>query len=460
MSMKRKAESKQSELWIPADEVASSPGHPFYTELNKFLDVEGFDHYAEGRCEKFYKKGGRPGIPPGVYFRMLLIGYFEGLDSERGIAWRCADSLALRSFLGYDLRERTPDHSSLTIIRQRFDVETHQEVFQWVLRVLGDCGLLKGKIVGVDATTLEANAALRSIVRRDTEQSYDAFLTDLAKASGIDTPTRSDLAKVDRKRPNKGSNNDWKSPHDPDARITKMKDGRTHLAHKAEHAVDLETGAIMAVGLHHADKGDTKTLADTVDAAQRNLEQTPSAMDTTIKEVITDKGYHSNDTLTDFADRKIRTYFSEPDRGRRNWKGKQREKDCVYANRRRVQGERGKGLLRKRGELLERPFAHCYNTGGMRRTQLREHDNIMKRLLVHVAGCNLALLMRSRCGTGTPRGIQAAISAIHYASDAIMRFLEPFSTSRFDSISSIRFHRTGKFRISSLGGMCRFSTGC
>ena len=230
MSMGRRSKGRQDSLWISSDALASSPGHPFYEKLERILKSEGFDGYAEKLCARHYaKKQGRPSIPPGVYFRMLMVGYFERIDSERGIAWRCADSMSLRRFLGLGLDEETPHHSSLSRIRGRLSLEAHQEVFGWVL---GTYGLVDGKTLGVDATTLEANAALRSIVRRDTNESYESFLENLAKESGIATPTRSDLAKLDRKRPKKGSNSDWVHPHDPEAQITKMKDGRTHLAHK------------------------------------------------------------------------------------------------------------------------------------------------------------------------------------------------------------------------------------
>lgn len=420
MSMSKRRVEHQQNLWLNTAEIATSPGHPFYQRLNQLLQEHGFDRFVEGRCESFYAETrGRPSIPPGVYFRMLLIGYFEGIDSERGIAWRCADSLALRAFLGYELNERTPEHSSLSVIRGRIDVETHREVFQWVLKVLAKSGLLQGKTIGVDATTLEANAALRSLVRRDTNQPYEEFLQDLAKASGIESPTREDLAKIDRKRPKKGSNQDWYNPNDPDARITKMKDGRTHLAHKAEHAVDLDTGAVLAVTLQGADQGDTTTIHVTLSETEENLaevQQDPQANEglhqTVMQEVVADKGYHSNETVRTLEGQEIRSYVSEPRyRGRRHWKDREAEREAVYANRRRIRGERGKRLLRKRGELLERPFAHCYETGGMRRTHLQTHARILKRLLVHVAGCNLGLVMRTLFGLGTPRGLQGLASA-------------------------------------------------
>lgn len=428
--MKRRENERQADLWIAAGQVAVSPGHPFYTRLNTILIEKGFDAFVEGLCEKFYAMGkGRPGIEPGVYFRMLLIGYLEGIDSERGIAWRCADSLGLREFLGFTLSEATPDHSSLSVIRRRLDLETHGEVFRWVLKALTEAGLIKGKTIGVDATTLEANAALRSIVRRDTGEGYEAFLTRLAKASGIETPQREDLAKLDRKRPKKGSNKEWEHPHDPEARITKMKDGRTHLAHKAEHAVDMETGAVVAVTMHGADKGDTQTLMSTLSQVAENLGDLP-LKGQPLQEVVADKGYHCNETVSALAELEVRAYLSEPNRGRRCWQGKEAEQQAVYANRQRIRGARGKRLMRRRGELVERPFAHCYETGAMRRTHLRGQDNILKRLLIHVAGCNLGLLMRRNFGFGTPRGLSDLLSSIFSlvfrAHDAAQRLWRAF----------------------------------
>jgi transposase len=273
MALGRQKVERQDTLWVARSEVCRGPGHPFYVRLNAIFADAGFDAWVEKRCERFYaRKRGRPSIPPGVYFRMLMIGYFEGLDSERGIAWRCADSLTLREFLGYELTEKTPDHSTLSVIRNRVDVETHEEVFGWVLERLDEHGLIKGKTIGVDATTLEANAALRSLVRRDTGQGYQEFLEALAKQSGIETPTRQDLARLDSKRKGKGSNQDWYNPHDPDAKIAKMKDGRTHLAHKAEHAVDMDTGATVAVTVQPANRGDTHSVGETLTATTENLE--------------------------------------------------------------------------------------------------------------------------------------------------------------------------------------------
>ena len=324
--------------------------------------------------------------------------------AERAIAWRAADSFALREFLGLVLAEAPPDHSTISRTRRLIDLETHEAVFTWILQRLADAGLVKGKTIGIDATTLEANAALRSIVRRDTGATYQEFLTQLAQASGVETPTREDLARVDRKRRKKGSNDDWTHPLDPDAKIAKMKDGRTHLAHKAEHAVDLETGAVVAVTLQDADKGDTATSIDTLIEAAEQVEAV--VPDGEITEVVADKGYHSNQVMVDLEAVGVRSYISEPDRGRRKWTDNADARDAVYRNRRRIRGARGRRLLRQRGERLERPCAHLYETGRMRRVHLRGHENIRKRLLVHAGGLNLGLLMRTRFGVGTPRGLQ------------------------------------------------------
>ena len=366
-----------------------------------------------------HPRWGRPSLPPGLYFRSLLIGYFEGIDSERGIGWRLADSLSLRRFLRIELDETTPDHSTISRTRRLIDVETHREVFTWVLQLLAKEGLLKGGTIGVDATTLEANAALRSIVRRTTGESYEEFLKGLATESGIATPTREQLARLDKKRKKKGSNQEWQHPHDPDAKITKMKDGRTHLAHKAEHAVDLETGAVVAVTLAGADQGDTTTLAATVTEAAAQVAAVAADEEANeklagggLEEVVADKGYHSNEVLTDLAALDLRSYISEPDRGRRRWRGKAEAREAVYGNRRRMQGARGQRLLRWRAERVERAFAHVCETGGMRRTHLRGRKNVLKRLLIHVGGFNLSLVLRQQLGAGTPRGLAAANKAL------------------------------------------------
>jgi transposase len=407
--------TEQPPLWVATADLPSSPGHPFYTKLNAILDAEGFDRFAEDQCRRFYAPTmGRPSLEPGRYFRLLLVGYFEGLDAERGIAWRAADSLAVRRFVRLGIEEAAPDHSTISRTRRLIDVETHRAIFTWVQQRLVAGGLLKGRTIAIDATTLEANAAMRSIVRRDTGESYQAFLTRLAETSGIKTPTREVLARLDRKRKKKTSNKDWTNPHDPDAKVTKMKDGRTHLAHKAEHAVDLETGAIVAVTLQGADEGDTTTIRETATAAAEQVEDAQADVDEpqTLEEIIGDKGYHSNQSMMDLEAVGIRSYIAEPDRGRRDWSNEPEAQAPVYRNRRRMRGVRGRRLMRQRGERIERSFAHLYDTGGMRRTHLRGHENILKRLLIHAGGFNLGLLIRSILGVGTPRGLQGRLAAV------------------------------------------------
>jgi transposase len=408
-------QTEQPPLWVATSDLPSSPGHPFYAKLSAILDAEGFDRFAEDQCRRFYAPTmGRPSLEPGRYFRLLLVGYFEGLDAERGIAWRAADSLAVRRFVRLGIEEAAPDHSTISRTRRLIDVDTHRAVFTWVQQRLVAAGLLKGRTIAIDATTLEANAAMRSIVRRDTGESYQAFLTRLAETSGIQTPTREALARLDRKRKKKTSNKDWTNPHDPDAKVTKMKDGRTHLAHKAEHAVDLETGAIVAVTVQGADQGDTTTIGETATAAADQIEDAQADVDEpqALEEIIGDKGYHSNQSMVDLEAVGIRSYIAEPDRGRRDWSTQPDAQAPVYRNRRRMRGPRGRRLMRQRGERIERSFAHLYDTGGMRRTHLRGHQNILKRLLIHAGGFNLGLLIRSILGVGTPRGLQGRLAAV------------------------------------------------
>jgi transposase len=407
----------QESLWVSTSDLPKSPGHPFYSRLNRILAASGFDQFVEAYCERFYAPVlGRPGLSPGRYFRLLLVGYFEGLDSERGMSWRASDSLAIRSLLELGLSENAPDHSTISRTRRLIDVETHREVVSWILERIAEARLLKGKTIVIDGTTFEANAATRSIVRRDTGETYQEFLTRLAKASGIRTPTRQALARLDRRRKKKGANAEWASPADPDARITKMKDGRTHLSHKTEHAVDMSTGAIVAVTIDGADHGDTKTIKKTLAEAHTQIETvqngTAACDGSGLQEVVADKGYHSTAVLLELASAGIRSYVSEPDRGRRKWKGDLAARAAVYANRRRNRGERGKRMQRLRGERVERPFAHLYRTGRMRRTHLRGHENILKRLLVHSGALNLGLLMRQALGVGTPRGLQSRFRVV------------------------------------------------
>jgi transposase len=411
-----KRKDRQESLFIATDRLLQPAGHPFYQKLNALLDEAGFDRWLEGRCAPFYEhdeKRGRPSIQPGVYFRMLLVGYFEGVDSQRGIAWRCADSLSLRAFLGIPLDQGTPDHSTLTNTRQRLPAEVFEETFQFVLGIAAAKELIVGKTVGVDSTTLEANAAMKSIVRKDTGEDWKQFLTRLMREEGVigsdEQPSDEGIRRFDKKRKNKTvSNADWESPSDGDARIAKMKDGTTHLAYKAEHVVDLESELVLAAEVRPADHADTATLIDSVAAAQNNLGQAGSAA--TIKEAAADKGYHAAATieLADALD--IRTYIPEP---RRAAEGTllghpEEQRRAVRNNRRRVQRVKSKRLQRRRSEVVERTFAHVCDTGGARRSHLRGLINVTKRYLITVAAHNLGRILRRLTGVGKPRVLQGA----------------------------------------------------
>ncbi|MGI8746067.1 MAG: transposase [Bryobacteraceae bacterium] len=432
----RQKRERQDDLWIATQDVVLSPAHTFYDRVNKILDDHHFDRSVEQLCRRYYKGPlGRPSVAPGVYFRVLLLGYLEGIDSERGIAWRLADSLSMRKFIAYALTQETPDHSTISRMRRLYAVETHKAVFRWILKILAEEGLVRGQTVSIDATTLEANAALRSLVRRDTGQKYDDYLKTLAKAAGLENPTREQLARLDRKRKKKGSNKDWKNPYDADARIAKMKDGSTHMAHKAEHAVDLSSGALLAVTLQGADQGDTttihQTLAEAGEAVAELIEheavtvpaEEPKVNLGGVEEVVADKGYHSGGTLEELHTSGCRSYIPEPERGRRCWEGKEEEQKQVYANRRRIKGARSKRLQRKRSELTERSMAHMYETGGMRRVHLKGRNNILKRLLMHAGGFNLALVMRQLFGVGKPRRLQGVCARVFARFHLLLRYM-------------------------------------
>jgi len=459
---KRKAE-RQQDLFVPADKLQSA-GHPFYRKLNRLLAEAGFDAFVEAACRPFYKdaKVGRPSLAPGVYFRMLFVGYFEGIDSQRGLDWRCADSLALREFLGVPLGEATPDHSTLSVTRARLPQEVHDAVFEFVLKLASDQKLLDPKTIGVDATTLEADAAMKSIVRRDTGDGYQAYVRKLAEDAGADVDDDGALRRFDKRRKGKTcSNAEWVSPTDPDAEITQLKDGRTHLAYKAEHAVDLESEFVLAARILPATAGDAETLADTVLTAQSHLDraatlqpeprterQTEAATGAgpAIREVVADRGYHKDQTLELLQALGVRSYLVERDQ-RRVWRDKpEQRKRITLANRRRVQRKKGRRLQRRRSEVVERTFAHLCETGRARRTWLCGLANVQKRYLMHAAARNLSLVMRKLFKMGTPRSLQGA------GEDAFARLLALRNAltlldalhRAFDALHSAETHRPGR----------------
>jgi transposase len=420
-----KRKSEQQAAWVATTDLPKSPGHPFYKKLNGLLAEAGFDAWLESLCVPYYDaKMGRDSIPPGVYFRMILVGYFEGISSQRGIAWRCGDSRSLAEFLGVPAQEATPDHSSLSRIHGRLPLEVHEAMFVFVLKLAAEKKLLRGKTVGVDSTLLEADAAMKSIVRRDTGEDWKQYLRGLAAEAGLENPSDEELRRFDKKRKNKKvSNDDWKSPNDPDSRIAKMKDGTTHLAYKAEHVVDLDTDLVLAAVIYEANQADTATLAESVVQAQMNIIAAESPAN--IEEVVADKGYHAAEQLAMVNEvLGTRTYIPEPKRTT-DWKWSERpesERRAVTGNHRRVVGERSKRLQRRRSELTERTFAHVCETGGARRCWLHEKLPISKRYLLQVAARNLGLIMRKLFGVGTPKGLPkaAGLAAIAYLVDCLV----------------------------------------
>ena len=436
MAMGRR-EDRQAPMWLAGPELARSPGHRFYEKLNELLSEAGFDRRVEQLCAPYFEaddKPGRPSIAPGVYFWMLFVGYFEGIESERGLEWRCADSLSLRTFLGVQMHERVPDHSSLSRTRTRLDGEVYDEVFRLVLGIVESKGLLRGKVAGVDSTYLRADASMKTIVRKDTGDDYTTYLKKLCEAQGVENPTVEDARRMDRKRKKKTSNKNWESPTDADARIVRLKDGRTRLGYKAEHVVDLETGAIVAAEMYSADEADTATLRPSLEAARENTAAAragannedshdddddapppaaPSGDSRTTIEVVADKGYHKVELLFELGRAEYRTYIPVPDqKGQRKFtdKGGMLAREAFHNNRARVRRSKGKKLLRLRGERIERTFALACETGAHRRVRLRGRDNVRKRYLAHVAALNLGLVMRTLFGHGTPR--QAADAAL------------------------------------------------
>lgn len=432
MAMGKRREERQESLFVATDRLPKTAGHPFYQRLNGLLAEAGFDTWIEDRCRPYYEMEqtrGRPSIAPGVYFRMVLVGYFEGIDSQRGIAWRCADSLGLRQFLGLALEESSPDHSTLTNTRKRLPPEVFEEVFEFVLAIVAVKGLLAGRTVGVDSTTLEANAAMKSIVRKDTGENWRAYVVRLMREEGVITqdqePTDEEVRRFDKGRKTKRvSNEDWQSSSDPESRITRLKDGRTHLAYKAEHVVDLETDVVLAAEVYRADNADVNTLADSVMQAQVSVNAATEravCVGIEIEEVVADKGYHAAKTL-ELADAlSLRTYIPEPKRQHKSrWTDKPESyHKAVVNNRRRTRRAKSRKLQRLRSERVERSFAHVCDSGGTRRSWLRGLGEVKKRYLIAAAAHNLGRVLRKLFGIGKPRGLQGGFGPAALVQDAI-----------------------------------------
>jgi len=474
MALGRRKSVQQQDLFITAVDLPRSDGHVFYAKLNRLLEEADFDAWIEKLCAPYYSQvRGRPGIPPGVYFRMLLVGYFEGIQSQRGIAWRCADSLSIRQFLGLKLTDHSPDHSSLTVIRERLPDSVHESVFEWVLQLANEKRLLGGKAVAVDSTTLEADAAMKSIVRKDTGEDWRSYVIGLMRAEGVvkenEEPSDEEIRRFDKKRKGKKvSNEDWVSGTDPEAKIARMKDGTTHLAYKAEHVVDLDSGMILGAEITPADTPDTRSLEDSLHKAQIHLEAAESK--TEIRDVAADKGYHSTDTLSDLSEHtNYRTYIPEPKSpGGRNWsKYSRKERKAVLANRRRAKGNKGRKLQKLRSEKVERTFAHVLETGGGRRCRLRGTEKIQKRYFLMTAAYNLGVVMRMLFGIGTSRSLQGMMRAV------LACFLSLKTLwYAFQAVRSAPYREFRQFRANSRRWRCDFqnpslptqiaisSTGC
>jgi len=468
MALGRRKGERQEDLWVAAHRVPSSSGHPFYDALNRLLKSIDFDRELEARCEELYRDGGRPSIPPGVYFRMLLVGYFEGLGSQREIAWRCGDSLSLRRFLGLGLTDHAPDHSSLTRIRQRIPAEIDEWVHREVLAIAATKKLIGGRTVAVDSTMIAANAAMKSMVRRGDGSDWPTYVGKLADDAGVEIKSKDDLRRFDRKRRGKRvSNDDWTSPTDPDSKIARMKDGTTKFAYKVQHTVDLEDGIVLDATVHDAETADSALLEDGIVSAQVNLDEAETEIE--IKEAVADKGYHKAEVLADVAELGVRTYIPQPRSAyKRRWlKKPESHRDAYHANRRRTSGRRGRALQRKRSEYVERSIAHSCGTGGFRRTTLRGRENVQRRAGLQAVAMNLGTILRRMLGAGTPKGLadlakrlRADFLGVTSALRTVLRSVIA-RTSLWSGIANRLLAARGyQLRLARIRSMRSSSTGC
>jgi transposase len=412
------------ELFIACSSLVRPATTPFYAKLDQTLGSFDFAVQARSLCAPAYSDTGRgrPGIDPVVYFKMLMVGFFEDIASERGIAERCSDSISIRAFLGYDLTQTTPDHSTLSIIRQRLGEEIYDKVFVVILRALDKHGLLKGKNVGIDASVIQANAALKSLLNRNTEEAYWEYVRRLASENGIDPKNAEAVRQFDRKRPKKMSNEEWVNPHDPDAKIGQTKAGATDMIYKPEHTVDLDTGAILQAEVRLGHEVDQKDLSLHVLQAQENINQAQDAAadSLTIESTTADKGYHAVAEMKQLQAEGIRTVISDPVKNRKLENLDREDARVVRKAKRSAGSKSGKALLRRRGRHLERSFAHILDAGGARRTTLRGLGNLNKRFKVSAAIYNLSQLMRKLFGVGTPKQLVAMGKALFLVWRAIV----------------------------------------
>ena len=429
-----KKRAAQPDFWIAADQIVSPAQSGFYGKLEETLESFGFATKVRELCAPAYDKSGlgRPGIDPVVYLKMIMVGFFEDLPGERAIALRCADSLSIRAFLKYELHEKTPEHSSFTIIGQRLGLEIYERILVLTVQALKEHGLLRGQHLGIDASVIEANASLRALVNRNTEEKYWDYVKRLAAEQGIDPEDTAAVRKFDRNRPGKGSNQDWVNPHEPDAKIGRTKDGATDMIYKPEEVVDLDTGAIVLAQVQLGDEADHKELAVKVLEAQQNINRAcGEELDTlTVQSVTSDKGYYAVSEMQVLQGEGIRTVIADPLENRRLDKLEPAQKKAVQAARRSVRSQSGKGLLRRRGMHIERSFAHILDCGGMRRATLRGWENLNKRYKLAAAFYNLSQLMRKLFGFGTPKQLAALGRLLFLELTCFLMLLEPVARRR------------------------------
>lgn len=466
----KKEKAAQPEFWVATQQLPKSPKSTFYSKLDETLESFGFAAKVRRICAPVYKQtgAGRPGIDPVVYLKMIMVGFFEDLPSERAIAARCADSMSIRTFLNYELDEKTPDHSSFTVIRQRLGLDLYERIFNLTLEALREHGLLRGKNLGIDSSVIEANASLRALVHRNTEEQYWDYVKRLAAENGIDPDDAAAVRKFDRHRPGKGSNQEWVNPHDPDAKIGRTKDGATDMIYKPEAVVDLDTGAIVQAQVHTGDQADHKEMATRVLEAQQNLNQAAGEkLDTlTVNSVTSDKGYYAVNELHALQQEAIRTVIADPIDHRRLDKMEPDQRKAVQTARRSVKSKSGKDLLRRRGMHIERSFAHILDCGGMRRTTLRGWENLNKRFKLAAAFYNLSQLMRKLFGIGTPKQLAAGgrllFLPFNYLLAVIARIVHRNSSARIRISFALHeiFPIAAPCGLKTLRENTRCSTGC
>ena len=462
-----KQKATQPEFWVATHQLPKSAKATFYSKLDETLESFGFAEKVRQICAPAYKQTnlGRPGIDPVVYLKMIMVGFFEDLPSERAIAARCADSIAIRRFLNYELDENTPDHSSLTIIRQRLGLEIYQKVFTLCLRALQEHGLLRGKHLGIDSSVMEANASLRALVNRNTAEQYWDYVKRLAAEQGIDPEDAAAVRKFDRQRPGKGSNQDWENPHDPDAKIGPRKHGGTDMIYKPETVVDLNTGAVVQAEVQPGDHTDHQGLATTIlEAQQRINEARGEAADAlTVETVTADKGYYAVEQLQALQHEEIKTVIADPVSNRRLDKLQPEQRQAVQAALRSTRSKYGKALLRRRGMHIERSFAHILDCGGMRRATLRGWENLNKRFKLATAFYNLSQLMRKLFGFGTPKQLAALARALFWVLARLLSLVAAMTWGaaaqpRPRKLSGSPFHL--RPAMPAMPEICGSSTGC